>query len=352
LGVEVINPVVTGGDDNPSGGSGGSGGGGGGNTLNNEESERFFQSEEIFELVRGEDQTFAIDITNPYEDAVLRNLVITLEGFSEDYMVYSPTEIDEIGIGESRDIEVEITAPGYFTQGEYQLAFRIEGQVVKNQSNIIPLRYTKDIILYLFEVSRADAITYTTTAREYVEELTQSGYESRELVSLLKDLEAKYNETEFKQVKEIYEKINELYQAAKSSEIGIEELESAINLARDKGIDIKDTERLVYLAKSSLERGNFLEAYERIKEAQLTFAIESGGKYLNEIRYSMKNIIPLATRYVPFTQQKSCCVPASISIVMYKRNIPLLPQELLGYHLGLIIDPQNKELFWNPRTGK
>jgi len=218
----------------------------------------------------------------------LRNLVITLEGFSEDYMVYSPTEIDEIGIGESRDIEVEITAPGYFTQGEYQLAFRIEGQVVKNQSNIIPLRYTKDIILYLFEVSRADAITYTTTAREYVEELTQSGYESRELVSLLKDLEAKYNETEFKQVKEIYEKINELYQAAKSSEIGIEELEDAINLARAKGIDIKDTERLVYLAKSSLERGNFLEAYERIKEAQLTFAIESGGKYLNEIRYSMK----------------------------------------------------------------
>jgi hypothetical protein len=66
----------------------------------------------------------------------------------------------------------------------------------------------------------------------------------------------------------------------------------------------------------------------------------------------MKEIIPKDTRYVPFTQQKSCCVPASISIVMYKLGIPLVPQELLGYRLGLIVSKENKNLFWNVRTGK
>ena len=64
-----------------------------------------------------------------------------------------------------------------------------------------------------------------------------------------------------------------------------------------------------------------------------------------------KNIIPKDTRYIPFTQQKTCCALACISMVMYKRGIPLLPQELLGYHLGLIIDPANKALFWHARTG-
>lgn len=59
----------------------------------------------------------------------------------------------------------------------------------------------------------------------------------------------------------------------------------------------------------------------------------------------MKNIIPKDTRYIPFTQQKSCCVPTSISIIMYKRNIPLIPQEVLGYYLGLIVDPEFKNLF-------
>lgn len=66
----------------------------------------------------------------------------------------------------------------------------------------------------------------------------------------------------------------------------------------------------------------------------------------------MRNIVPKDTRYVPFTQQRSCCLPASLSTVMYKLNIPLLPQELLGYHLGLIVSPENKKLFWNARTGK
>lgn len=66
----------------------------------------------------------------------------------------------------------------------------------------------------------------------------------------------------------------------------------------------------------------------------------------------MKNIIPKDTRYIPFTQQYSCCVPTSISMIMYKLGIPLIPQELLGYYLGLIIDKQNKHLFWNMRTGK
>lgn len=37
---------------------------------------------------------------------------------------------------------------------------------------------------------------------------------------------------------------------------------------------------------------------------------------------------------------------------MYKLGIPLIPQELLGYHLGLILDKKDKDLFWNVRTGK
>jgi hypothetical protein len=66
----------------------------------------------------------------------------------------------------------------------------------------------------------------------------------------------------------------------------------------------------------------------------------------------MKNIVPKDTRYIPFTQQNSCCVPTSISIVMYKLGIPLIPIELLGYHLGLILNKDKKHLFWNVRTGQ
>ncbi|MCK5080967.1 MAG: hypothetical protein KAQ63_02285 [Candidatus Moranbacteria bacterium] len=66
----------------------------------------------------------------------------------------------------------------------------------------------------------------------------------------------------------------------------------------------------------------------------------------------MKEIIPKDSRYVPFTQQKSCCVPTSILTVMYKLGIPLISQELLGFYLGLTVDEERGKLFWNARVGE
>lgn len=67
---------------------------------------------------------------------------------------------------------------------------------------------------------------------------------------------------------------------------------------------------------------------------------------------SMKKIIPKDSRYIPFVQQKSCCVPTCILMIMYRNNIPLISQELLGHNLGLTVKKENKKFFWNVRTGK
>jgi len=37
---------------------------------------------------------------------------------------------------------------------------------------------------------------------------------------------------------------------------------------------------------------------------------------------------------------------------MHRHKIPLISQELLGYHLGLIIKKEYKDFFYNPRVGK
>jgi hypothetical protein len=60
--------------------------------------------------------------------------------------------------------------------------------------------------------------------------------------------------------------------------------------------------------------------------------------------------IPPDSRYIPFTQQTSCCVPTCIQMVMYKLGIPLLPAEEIGYHLGLTVHPDKSYLFYNVRT--
>lgn len=63
-------------------------------------------------------------------------------------------------------------------------------------------------------------------------------------------------------------------------------------------------------------------------------------------------IIPSNSRYVPLTQQKYCCVPTCIQMVMLRHNIPLQPAELIGHHLGLIVDFESSKYFWNVTTGE
>jgi hypothetical protein len=60
--------------------------------------------------------------------------------------------------------------------------------------------------------------------------------------------------------------------------------------------------------------------------------------------------IPNNSRYIPFTQQSYCCVPTSIQMIMYRNNLPLVPAEELGYHLGLTVPPEDAHLFHNVRV--
>lgn len=66
----------------------------------------------------------------------------------------------------------------------------------------------------------------------------------------------------------------------------------------------------------------------------------------------MKSIVPEDSRYIPFTQQKSCCVPTCIQMIMYKQKVPLIPSEKIGYHLGLTVHPDNRHLYYNARVSK
>ena len=53
----------------------------------------------------------------------------------------------------------------------------------------------------------------------------------------------------------------------------------------------------------------------------------------------MKDFTPKDSKYIPLTQQKWLCTP------------PLVPAELIGNMMGLIVPEEGVKLFWNTRTG-
>jgi hypothetical protein len=64
------------------------------------------------------------------------------------------------------------------------------------------------------------------------------------------------------------------------------------------------------------------------------------------------NPIPARTRYVPIRQMPFCCGPASVQMVMLRKGIKLIPQEYLGYHMGLTVPPESAKHFYNVRVSE
>ena len=66
----------------------------------------------------------------------------------------------------------------------------------------------------------------------------------------------------------------------------------------------------------------------------------------------MPKIVPAKTRYVPLQQQPYSCCAACLQMVCIRRGLPLLPAELIGWHLGLVVPPEDAHFFYNPRISK
>jgi hypothetical protein len=63
------------------------------------------------------------------------------------------------------------------------------------------------------------------------------------------------------------------------------------------------------------------------------------------------SVVPADSRYVPLTQQRWCCTPTCVQMVMLRHGIPLVAAELLGYHMGLVVPAEQTRYFWRAHTG-
>lgn len=57
------------------------------------------------------------------------------------------------------------------------------------------------------------------------------------------------------------------------------------------------------------------------------------------------------SRYLPIPQKKYLCVPACIQMVLQKHSLPIPSQDELGYHLGVVVPPEEARDFNPVRVG-
>jgi hypothetical protein len=264
-------PTTTTTPSSGSGSSGGGGGGGGGATT------RVEKSEASFELLRGENQEFNLEIKNKYPWE-MKNLKISVSGINAEYIKLGQDSIDSILGYSSKNISVRINAPAYFTGKKYTLSFEILGSLDINNT-ASPFLDRKLVTLYIVEVSRKEADRFIVESQKMINEMNQSNMSLEEVLNLFEDINQSYYEIDFIKIKNNYELIKKIYTNAFDSKAIIEELTLNIQQKTNEGISTLETQKMLYIAQTAYKRGDYALALERLKEAKLTYALEVKGEF-------------------------------------------------------------------------
>jgi hypothetical protein len=262
-------------------------------SITREEKERLLQTEQIYELLTGGEQAFALTVENPF-DGPLENVQVNVSGFLAQYLRIEPSSVDVIDINSSSNFTIFIEAPKYFTRGDHSLNFTIAGVINKTKRDGNVTRYSltrliesRDVILSIHEVSRDDAKTYLEKINETMGEMNGSGFNTVVISGLLQKAYLDILKRDYEDVKLIYQSVLESRENANNAVLLLDEIGGKVSQAEYNGLDVKKTNRILYLSKAAMDRGDFATSYARAEDAKVTYALETVGKF--NLFYFIKN---------------------------------------------------------------
>ncbi len=302
----------TGGSQTPASSSGGIGGAIASETTTAEEKALLLQTEEIFELVRGLNDTFTIKAANPYKDTAIKNVTLSAKGFLAQYISITPDKIDSIGYNSTGLFKVTITAPSYLTRGNHPINFTITGRLVQaaKTRDIIEKRL---VVLEVHEISKADSNAYIEKARKDYEEMLKAGFSAFAAKKLLDNAVESLASRDYETAKNLAEEASSAAKTAFSTYGLIEKARLDIRNAEQNGLRVDGTKNIINMALAAFEREDYTAAERRARDAQFTYAIETAGK-INYLKVLAENWeIALAS-----------CVFAGITAVVLHRRLTVL----------------------------
>ncbi len=279
-------------DAPPSGGPGGNPGGtgttGGTGVFSDEQKDVFFQTTQFFELVRGQDSGFPILIENPL-DGTLQEIHLEVSGLASKYLQLKDKYIAFLDRNESFKTEIEILSPKYFSPGKYEITFIISGIFVDDKNKTVSFGETRLITLLIHDTNENQAVLFIDEMQEFFDKMVSNSFKTNNLYELIADANALVNAREFDEAKIIYLQAKELFEMSFEARAKITNLEKIIFNTNRQGISTLNTNRLLQLAQLSFQRGDYALSLDRLKEAELTFSLETKGEF-NILIFLMGNI--------------------------------------------------------------
>ncbi len=323
-----------------SGGPDGSGASGssGGSIFVGTQADLFFQTNEFFELVRGEDNSFPIKFTNPLKNKLI-DIELSVEGIISKYLRLKNSSINSLDSNEEFSTSIEIISPKYFTPGIYSLNFIIKGILLDDYNRETNFIEEREISLLIHDTNKETAELYIVEMEKFLLDLNEFNLSLNDLPKLIEKSKNSLENNQFDEVAKIFDEVKKTYDSAIEARVKSGQITGLVGFANSKGIETPNTDRLLMLAQLALQRGDYALALSRLKEAELMYSLETKGEF-NFVIWALANFDKLLLMAGLFLVAMYMFA-LGIKIIIIKRKLKLLASEN-NLLLSLIKNLQNQ----------
>ncbi|MCX6803838.1 MAG: hypothetical protein NTY48_04690, partial [Candidatus Diapherotrites archaeon] len=240
----------------------------------------FFTTSERFELIRGKDDEFIVKVKNPFSDRNLLGLTASVSGLLSKYLEIVNPSIGDLGPGEEKSFTVKVAAPKYFDIGKHDLVFTINGILASGKGKKeTKFTYENKVVLAVHDLNVNEAISIVNSGSSRIRELEKLGINVGPLKKLLLDANLRVSAEDYEGAKTNIESILTLAGTAIQVLNDLNTISESMNKSTANGIDTPKTMRLFTIAKLAFERGEYDKANLVLKDASLTFSLETKGAF-------------------------------------------------------------------------
>ncbi len=236
-----------------------------------------------FQIVRGKESKVGVSFMNKDENFSIKNVKISVSGKIAKYIEVYPLNLNELAPGQNIEIILKVNAPSYLGLGKESVVVSLTG----TRGNI-PFSESKVLVLEIHQISGEESANLLKESEDLMNKFKQANLSSADLDALLKESEEALENFNYEKVIDNYNIIKTKVEAAVESKKFIDELDDLTRVSEEKGIDVSGSSRILKLAVLSLERGEYEQALERIKEARVAYALEVKGE-IGKLGYYLKN---------------------------------------------------------------
>jgi len=273
------------------------------------------------DINRGESKALRIGVINNISGTKLANIYLSLSGYPQTFLSYSPYKIDEIAYGETKYFDVEVRAPVYAVYNEYYLNATVAGKFVEASENKSAEKSAR-IFVVTHKFIENETIGYLGKAEVAMNEMAKVGFETKQISGLVEEIKKALDDGNYDRVRELSEDVMSIRESAFKLSEQIKETEENIAEMKGQSISLPESERMLFLAKAAFQRGDYKMAEGRISGAMLVYAVETGNS----------GVLIFINKYWWFIS--AAVVFCSLMVVLGKRRIARLSLTKDLYYLG------------------